>query len=91
MPSLTATYTPPAPAGPPHTFSVDLPALPPQPSTQERIAYLDKLQSSLKSVQADVNAFLTERMDQDRVAGGSKRDDAKDEETYGEEIVDDQD
>ncbi|OAK97977.1 hypothetical protein IQ06DRAFT_349715 [Phaeosphaeriaceae sp. SRC1lsM3a] len=80
MPSLTATYTPPALSGSPQTFSADLPALPPQPSTQER--------SSLKSVQADVNAFLTDKMEQDKAAGDSKGDDAKDEETYGEEIVD---
>lgn len=88
MPSLTATYTPPALSGSPQTFSADLPALAPQPSTHERVAYLHKLQSSLKSVQADVNAFLTDKMEQDKAAGDSKGDDAKDEETYGEEIVD---
>lgn len=88
MPSLTATYTSPTHTGSPQTLSADLPALAPQPSTQDRVAYLDKLQSSLKSVQADVNTFLTQKMEEDKAAGDSKGDDAKDEETYGEEVVD---
>lgn len=88
MPSLTATYTSPTQSTSPRAFSANLPALARQPATQDRVAYLDKLQSSLKTVQAEVNAFLTQKMDDDKAAGDSKGDDAKDEETYGEEVVD---
>jgi hypothetical protein len=88
MPCLTATYTSPTQSGCPRTFSTNLPNLAPQPETQDRVAYLDKLQASLKSVQADVNTFLTKKMEEDKAAGSSKGDDAKDEETYGEEVVD---
>ena len=87
MPCLAATYTSPAHSAAPHTLSAALPALAPQPATHERIAYLDKLQSALRAVQADVNTFLTQKMQEDKAAGDSKGDDAKDEETYGEEVV----
>ncbi|KAF1938107.1 hypothetical protein EJ02DRAFT_447019 [Clathrospora elynae] len=81
MPSLSATYTDPTSAS--HTFSSELPALSAPPSTSERVAYLAELSSSLKTLQKDVNEFLTQKMADDKAA-----DDAKDEETYGEELVD---
>ncbi|KAI4694949.1 hypothetical protein J4E90_007010 [Alternaria incomplexa] len=81
MPSLTATYT--SPTSDPQTFTSELPALASPPTTTDRVAYLDALSSSLKTLQADVNAFLTQKMADDKAA-----DDAKDEETYGEEVVD---
>ena len=81
MPSLTATYT--SPTSDPQTFTSELPALASPLTTTDRVAYLDTLSSSLKTLQADVNAFLTQKMADDKAA-----DDAKDEETYGEEVVD---
>ena len=51
--------------------------------TSDRVAYLAALQTSLKDLQKDVNTFLTQKMVDDKAA-----DDAKDEETYGEEVVD---
>jgi hypothetical protein len=86
MPSLTATYT--SPGATPQTFAASpLPALSSPPSTQDRVAYLAELQSSLKTLQGDMNTFLTQKMEQDKAAGASKGDDAKAEETYGEEVV----
>lgn len=87
MPSLTATYSSPT-APEPKVFSTELPALSSPPSTQDRTAYLAALGSSLKTLQDDVNTFLTQKMEEDKAAGASKGDDAKDEETYGEEVVD---
>ena len=82
MPSLVATYT--SPSSPSTKVSTsDLPTLSSPPSTSERVAYLASLQSSLRTLQNDVNTFLTQKMVDDKAA-----DDAKDEETYGEEVVD---
>ena len=81
MPSLTAAYT--SPTSGPQTFTSELPALASPPTTTDRVAYLATLSTSLKTLQADVNAFLTQKMADDKAA-----DDAKDEETYGEEVVD---
>jgi hypothetical protein len=80
MPALTASYASPTSS---QTFTSDLPALSSPPVTSERIAYLDTLSTSLKTMQKDVNEFLTQKMADDKAA-----DDAKDEETYGEEVVD---
>jgi hypothetical protein len=80
MPSLTATYASPTSS---QTFTSSLPALSSPPTTSDRVAYLFELSSSLKTLQKDVNAFLTQKMADDKAA-----DDAKDEETYGEEVVD---
>ncbi|KAF2792547.1 hypothetical protein K505DRAFT_52343 [Melanomma pulvis-pyrius CBS 109.77] len=89
MSNLTAAYT--SPDSSPHTISHPLPASTPDPSTDARIAHLAALQSSMKTLQADLNAFLTQKMDDDKAAGVAKAgkvDDAKEEENYGEEIVD---
>lgn len=91
MPSLFASYTHLSVISSAETvssFSVDLFALSSTPSTQDRVAHLSNLQASLKKLQSDVNAFLTDKMVQDKTAGVAKGDDAKDEETYGEEIID---
>lgn len=81
MPSLAATYA--SPNSPSKTFSSGLPALSSPPPTSDRVAYLAELSSSLKNMQKDINEFLTQKMADDKAA-----DDAKDEETYGEEVVD---
>lgn len=80
MPTLTATYA--APTASSQTFAAELPALASPPSTADRVAYLAELASALKTMQKDVNEFLTQKMADDKAA-----DDAKDEETYGEEVV----
>ncbi|KAF1917127.1 hypothetical protein BDU57DRAFT_539327 [Ampelomyces quisqualis] len=86
MPSLTAQYA--SDTAPHKPFTRTLPALPDPPAARERVAYLAALQPALRALQADLNAFLTQRMEHDRAAGASKADDAKAEETYGEEVVD---
>ncbi|KAH7075412.1 hypothetical protein BKA63DRAFT_565496 [Paraphoma chrysanthemicola] len=86
MPSLEATYTSPTESTP-KVFTSELPALSSPPSTQDRIAYLAALSTSLKNLQGEVNTFLTQKMDEDKALGASKADDAKFEETYGEEVV----
>ena len=80
MPTLTASYAAPTSS---QTFNAELPALASPPSTEDRVAYLTELASALKTMQKDVNEFLTQKMAEDKAA-----DDAKDEETYGEEVVD---
>lgn len=87
MPSVTATYSSPT-TSIPHTISTPLPTLS-SPSTDDRVAYLAELQSSVKKLQGDINTLLTQKMEEDKAASGkdAKVDDAKEEENYGEEIV----
>ncbi|KAF2848737.1 hypothetical protein T440DRAFT_145541 [Plenodomus tracheiphilus IPT5] len=84
MTTLKATYTS-SPTDPPQTFSSPLPALASSspPTTTARTAYLADLQTNLRALQATLNTFLTQKMADDKAA-----DDARDEETYGEEVVD---
>lgn len=77
MSTLTADYASPAGA---HNFSAPLPPASSSSST-ERVAYLDGLQSNLKTLQSDINAFLTQKMADDKAS------DAKEEENYGEEVI----
>jgi hypothetical protein len=87
MPSLTAIYTSPnVPSTSPQVFTSQLPALSSPPSTQDRVAYLASLQTSLRTLQGDINTFLTQKMEEDKAIGVDKGT-AKDEETYGEEVV----
>jgi hypothetical protein len=87
MPDLTATYASPSTSSP-HTISASLPAIPAAPSTDDRVAYLAELQKVVKNIQGDVNVFLTQKMEEEKAAGGNaKLDDAKAEENYGEEVV----
>jgi hypothetical protein len=82
MSTLSATHT--SPTTPPQTFTSSLPTISSSPTTADRIAYLSDLATSLRTLQKDVNEFLTQKMADDKAA----EDDAKDEETYGEEVVD---
>jgi hypothetical protein len=79
MSSLTADYA--SPSGT-HTLSASLPAASSISSTAERVAFLGDLQSSLKTMQGDINTFLTQKMADDKAS------DDKEEENYGEEVVD---
>lgn len=61
-------------------------------SVLDKTEYLQKLRAAIASTQDEVNKELTLRMEEDKTrlatAGGSKAvDDAKEEENYGEEVV----
>lgn len=83
---MTATYT--SPGSPPQTLSTSLDPATSTASTTTatasstgiRVAHLAQLQTGLRTLQADVNALLTQKMAHDKAA-----DDAREEETYGEE------
>lgn len=89
--SLRATYTSPQLT---NDFQHLLKAPPNPASVDQKRAYLSELLSSVKLVQEEVNAFLTRKMEDDKVlAQGAKapRQEEKEEENYGEEIVGDND
>ncbi|RMJ23152.1 hypothetical protein PHISP_05967, partial [Aspergillus sp. HF37] len=50
-------------------------------------AYLAQLGQSTRKLQDDINAFLTERMDEDKKSAEVSESEAKEEENYGEENV----
>jgi len=85
--SLTASYSSPSSTV---TFAQSLPALPAQ-SVPDKTAYLSALRAGISQIQADINADLTRRMEEDKAAtektggakGGAKEEKA--EEMYGEE------
>ena len=86
---LTAEYA--SPTGT-HKFEQQLNALPAQLSTEEKTAYLSALRSSVTKLQEEVNAFLTTKMEEDKAIvaqGNGIIDDQKEEENYGEEVVED--
>lgn len=88
---LTADYT--APSNESRSFSQSLPVCSGTPSTQDRIAYLSALHASIGKLQGEVNSFLTQKMEDDQKTAANGRrtaDEAKEEENYGEEIVDDE-
>jgi hypothetical protein len=64
--------------------------------TAEKAAYLANLRSSVAKLQEEVNSFLTQRMDEDKAAttgtvdmgkGKTGLDDEREEENYGEDVV----
>lgn len=60
-------------------------------SNEQKTAYLSALRESVTKLQEDVNAFLTDKMEEDKASAslaGSKADDKKEEENYGEENLD---
>lgn len=79
---LTATYKSPSDQ---KTFSSKLPAARAD-DVKGKTVYLSTVRSNITSVQTDVNAFLTKKMEDDKAVGDRKTDqDAKAEEMYGEE------
>lgn len=82
MSTLSADYASPNGA---QSFSAQLPAVSSSSSssssTRDRVAYFGDLQANLKTVQSDINTFLTQKMADDKAG------DAKEEENYGEEVV----
>lgn len=61
-------------------------------STKEKSVYLSALRASVVRLQDEVNIFLTDKMEEDKtlaaLVGVKGDDDQKDEENYGEEVVD---
>jgi hypothetical protein len=84
--NLTANYA--SPSGT-HTFSHTLPS-PSATTVSEKTAYLSTLRSKSAELQSEINAFLTQKMEEDvKAAEGrpSKRSkkEEREEEMYGEE------
>jgi hypothetical protein len=85
------------------SFTITKPLVPPKScSVDEKSRYLQDLRSAAASVQDQVNKELTQRMEEDKAretastgtsATRHKRaaDDAREEENYGEEVVDAED
>ncbi|OCK79657.1 hypothetical protein K432DRAFT_405396 [Lepidopterella palustris CBS 459.81] len=86
MPNLAATYTSPSySSSSPKIFIHPLPTLRTSIAS-DRTAYLSTLRSSITLLQTSINAFLTQRMEEDNTASAKGVDEAKEEENYGEEI-----
>jgi len=87
-PVLLAAYS--APFNEPKTFTHSLPPHSNDPPTSERTSYLTELRKSVTTVQDQINVFLTRKMEEDIQKAGVAEavDDAKEEENYGEEVVD---
>lgn len=82
---LTADYA--APSGT-HAFSHNLPT-PTASNVTDKTAYLSALRSKTADLQGEINAFLTQKMEEDAKAaeGAGKRSkkEEREEEMYGEE------
>lgn len=92
---LKATYT--SPANPSFTHTTSLPT-PPTTAPADKTAYLSALRKATAALQDTINAELTTRMEADKevlekseagTGRGTKRtiDEAKEEDNYGEEVV----
>lgn len=81
---LLANYKSPTSA---QTMSFELPAVPKDGgSVQDKTAYLSALRAKASEMQSEVNAFLTQKMEEDKAAETAKSSvDEKEEERYGEE------
>lgn len=89
--TLSAHYASPASA---KDFSHPLNASSRCNSADDKTAYLSELRRSVAKLQDEVNVFLTQKMEDDKLLAGrdgSKVDDKREEENYGEEILDDND
>lgn len=87
--TLTATYTSLSSS---QNFTHPLPSSATS-STAQKTEYLSTLRQSVTKLQDEVNAFLTEKMEEDKVLAakaGLKVDEKKEEERYGEEDVEDE-
>lgn len=73
------------------TFALSLPSASASTrSTKEKTSYLSVLRKSVVQLQDDINGFLTTKMEEDKALAaeaGTKTDDKKEEEKYGEEGV----
>ncbi|KAL2265356.1 hypothetical protein VTJ83DRAFT_6456 [Remersonia thermophila] len=104
QPTLSATYA--SATNDPFAFSTPIsisPAATGATALERKTAFLSTLRKSVSALQADINRELTARMEEDKAreaaqAGGGKGagkgavvDDEKEEENYGEEVVDEED
>ncbi|KAJ5577489.1 uncharacterized protein N7459_006453 [Penicillium hispanicum] len=84
---LHAAYTAPDAT---RTFNHSIPAASSTNALAAKSAHLTALQSLVPKLQEEINVFLTERMEEDKKAQGALSDkEAKEEENYGEEVVED--
>jgi hypothetical protein len=78
-----------------HSFQHPLPSLPENASTDDRTAFLNALRENVAALQDEVNVFLTAKMEEDKsreggdTAAGKKVDEEKEEQNYGEEVMED--
>lgn len=89
-PELRADYSSPQEK---KTFAHKLPSIPLEPTTKEKTNYLSGLRASVVKLQDEVNTFLTAKMEEDKIIASSsagKVDEKKEEENYGEEVVDEE-
>jgi len=91
--TLTATYLSPTNDSFTHTHPLQTP---PSTSAEDRVAYLSSLKTAVAKLQERVNKELTERMEDDKgkdsgsAGGKGVVDEKKEEENYGEEIVEEE-
>ena len=77
---LTAIYTSPS------TSSAIVFTHPLPPSSTDQTTYVAALRESTLKLQDDINALLTQKMEEDKAVAGTRAvDEAKAEENYGEE------
>ncbi|KAK4111145.1 hypothetical protein N656DRAFT_690295, partial [Canariomyces notabilis] len=96
QPSLSANYT--STSNAPFTISLPLTTPPNSTTTENKTKYLAELRQSAISLQEQVNRELTARMEEDKTRdtsattdpGASLVDDEKEEENYGEEVVEEE-
>lgn len=83
---LSAKYQSPTSS---ESFSIKLPSLSTDHDVKAKTEYLSTLRSGIVQIQSDVNAFLTQKMEEekssDATKDGSKAKEEKAEELYGEE------
>lgn len=93
--TLMATYTAPTST---QVFSSSLPALPADPKDQnvnDKTAFLSALRTGVTDMQGEVNASLTQKMEEEKTAEKGKADgkhtsqEDKEEDMYGEENPED--
>nr|POE90666.1 hypothetical protein CFP56_60279 [Quercus suber] len=93
MSDLTADYKSPSSS---HTFSLPTSEKPATLDVESKTKSLSTLRASLTSLQSDVNAFLTQQMEDDKAVAGShahggRSDEERAEQMYGEEEAGDGD
>lgn len=86
QPQLTANYSSPSTT---KSFTSALPAIPKDvKNVEEKTAYLAALRANAAKMQGELNAFLTQKMEEDKAAEGSSKKtaaDEREEDFYGEE------
>ncbi|KAA6414495.1 MAG: hypothetical protein FRX48_01244 [Lasallia pustulata] len=90
-PTLKAKYVSPSAS---QTISHSLPPTSPTDPTSKKTAYLSMLRVRIVEMQREVNGLLTAKMEKDKAiaaTNGAKVDEKKEEENYGEEVVEDED